>query len=225
MAIPSQHRPRLCVIPCGNGDDFARTLSLPRNPTKALQLLSSHTLTPKRIDLGKANNHWFAETLSFGLDAAIALGTQELRKKTNRTGTSLYVQSGLDQLKNHRDIHKVQVTLDDHPTKTVSCYLLTIQNGQSYGGGFKVCPQAQINDGLLDICYAEPPLSFGAAAKLFLKAKEGKHIHDQAIHFAQAKRIQLSFAHPLPAQIDGERFYDNEVSVQVFPSEIEVLMP
>ena len=64
-----------------------------------------------------------------------------------------------------------------------------------------------------------------AAAKLFLKAKEGKHIHDQAIHFAQAKRIQLSFAHPLPAQIDGERFYDNEVSVQVFPSEIEVLMP
>lgn len=99
MAMPSQHRPRLCVIPCGNGDDFARTLSLPRNPTKALQLLSSHTLTPKRIDLGKANNHWFAETLSFGLDAAIALGTQELRKKTNRTGTSLYVQCGLDQLK------------------------------------------------------------------------------------------------------------------------------
>ena len=47
----------------------------------------------------------------------------------------------------------------------------------------------------------------------------------QAIHFAQAKRIQLSFAHPLPAQIDGERFHDNEVSVQVFPSELEVLMP
>ena len=88
-----------------------------------------------------------------------------------------------------------------------------------------VCPQAQINDGLLDICYAEPPLSFGAATKLFLKAKEGKHIHDQAIHFAQAKRIQLSFAHPLPAQIDGERFHDNEVCVQVFPSELEVLMP
>ena len=82
--------------------------------------------------------------------------------------------------------------------------------------GFKVCPQAQINDGLLDNLLCRTATSFGAAAKLFLKAKEGKHIHDQAIHFAQAKRIQLSFAHPLPAQIDGERFHDNEVSVQVF---------
>ena len=118
MAIPSQHRPRLCVIPCGNGDDFARTLSLPRNPTKALQLLSSHTLTPKRIDLGKASNHWFAETLSFGLDAAIALGTQELRKKTNRTGNEPLCSMWLgDQLKNHRDIHKVHITFRRSPYK------------------------------------------------------------------------------------------------------------
>ena len=80
MAMPSHIVLALCY-PCGNGDDFARTLSLPRNPTKALQLLSSHTLTPKRIDLGKANNHWFAETLSFGLDAAIALGTQNFERK------------------------------------------------------------------------------------------------------------------------------------------------
>lgn len=225
MAIPSEHRPRLCVIPCGNGDDFARTLSLPRNPTKALQLLSSHALTPKRIDLGKANNHWFVETLSFGLDAAIALETQELRKKTNRTGTSLYVQCGFDQLKNHRDIHKVRVTLDNHPTQTISCYLLAIQNGQSYGGGFKVCPQAQINDGFLDICYVEPHLSFAAATKLFIKAKEGKHVRHPHVKFLKAKKIILEFDQFLSAQIDGELFTDNKVTIEVFPGEIEVLMP
>ena len=41
----------------------------------------------------------------------------------------------------------------------------------------------------------------------------------------QAKRIQLQFAHTLPAQIDGEYFSDTNVTVEVFPSELETLMP
>ena len=225
MTIDKKKRPRFGLVPCGNGDDFARTISLPRNPAKTLQQIESRALVPKRIDLARANNHWYAETLSFGLDASIALGTQELRKKTSRTGTSLYLQCGLDRLKNHRDIHEVTIALDDDEPRNLSCYLLAIQNGISYGGGFKVCPQAKINDGLLDICYVSPPLSFKSATTLFVKATKGKHIGNEHIHFMQAKRIQLQFAHTLPAQIDGEYFSDTNVTVEVFPSELETLMP
>ena len=225
MAIPAANRPRFGLIPCGNGDDFARSIHMDRNPTQSLQQFATRTLTPKRIDVGRANTQWFAETLSFGLDAAIALGTQELRNKTKRTGTSLYVQCGIDQLRNHRDIHEVTMTLDGGAPQSIACYMLAIQNGMSYGGGFKVCPQARLNDGLLDICYATPPLSFMAATTLFLKAKDGKHIHDQHIHFETAKRIELSFKHALPSQIDGEKFDDTEVVIETFPGELEVLMP
>ena len=225
MAIPEVNRPRFGVIPCGNGDDFARTIGLDRNPTKSLQQFESHTLTPKRIDVARANGHWYLETLSFGLDAAIALGTQDLRTKTKRTGTSLYLQCGLDQLKNHRDIYNATIKLDSDDPQTLTFYLLAIQNGISYGGGFKICPQAHLNDGLLDICYAEPSLSFSAAAKLFLKAKEGKHLNDSHIHFAQAKQIQLNFEKPLPSQIDGERFEGTQVSIEIAPGALEVLMP
>lgn len=225
MAIPESIRPRFGLIPCGNGDDFARSIGMDRNPTKSLQQLESNALTPKRVDVASANNHWFIETLSFGLDAAIALGTQELRTKTRRTGTSLYLQCGIDQLKNHRDIQHATIQLDDQQPKSIACYLLTLQNGISYGGGFKVCPHALLNDGLLDICYVEPPLSLTAATKLFLKAKNGKHTNNPQVHFAQARKVHVAFDHVLPSQIDGERFGDTEATIELTPGALEVLMP
>ena len=182
-------------------------------------------LVPKHVDVARANSEWYLETLSFGVDAAIALGTQELRKTTKRTGTSLYVQCGIDQLKNHRIPRQCTLQLDGNEPQEVTCYLLAVQNGVSYGGGFQVCPQAKLNDGLLDICYVTPPLSFVAATKLFMKAKDGHHTADPHIHFEQASRISLSFNEFLPSQIDGERFEDRQVIVEVFPSELEVFMP
>lgn len=225
MTLPRSVRPKLGLIPCGNGDDFARSIHIPRSPEKALQQFESGILTPKHSDVGRANNHWFIETLSFGLDAAIALGTQELRKRTKRTGTSLYLQCGIDQLKNHRTEHRLTASFNDEEPEEILCYLLAIQNGLYYGGGFMVCPQAKINDGLFDICYATPTMSFSSAAHLFMKAHNGNHINNPHIHFRQAKKIQLTLQTPLPSQIDGERFEANTVLVEVFPSELEVLMP
>lgn len=225
MHLPRANRPRLALIPCGNGDDFARTIGMNRDIKKSIQQLTSLTLTPKYTDVVRANSEWYLETLSFGVDAAIALGTQELRKTTKRTGTSLYIQCGIDQLRKHRIPRQCTLQLDNNAPQELTCYLLAVQNGVSYGGGFRVCPQAKLNDGLLDICYVTPPLSFMAATKLFMKAKDGHHTTDPHIHFEQASRITLSFAKPLPAQIDGEHFEDTQAIIEVFPSELEVYMP
>ena len=175
MDLPINQRPALALIPCGNGDDFARTIKMSRKPNESLKQFESLALTPTSIDVGRANDIWFLETLSFGLDAAIALGTADLRKKTKRTGTSLYLQCGIDQLVNHREIRHATLTLDDNKPQQLGFYLLAIQNGVSYGGGFKICPKANLTDGLFDICYATPTLSASEAIKLLLKAKNGKH--------------------------------------------------
>ena len=225
MALPRSQRPRLGIVPCGNGNDFARTIGMDRDPKKALQRLESHVMVAKQIDVARANTSWFVETMSFGLDAAIALGTQELRKKTKRTGTSLYLQCGIDQLKNHRDVHTCTLSLDGGDPQTISCYLLAVQNGPHYGGGFKVCPQARLNDGKLDICYATPTLSFGAAIKVFMQAKNGNHTHHPHLHFAQAQKVEIAFKKPLPIQIDGERFTDTTIIIKAFPGELEVYIP
>lgn len=225
MRLDPAARPQFALIPCGNGDDFARTIQMDRNPTKSLQQLESLSLKPTCIDAGNVNGTWFLETLSFGLDAAIALGTAELRKKTRRTGTSLYLQCGIDQLVNHRDIRYGMLSLDDGDAREIEFYLLAVQNGISYGGGFQICPEAKLTDGLLDICYATPTLSASAAVKLLLKAKKGKHTRHPNLTFMKARKLHLSLHAPLPTQVDGEALPSTEYEVSLHPKQLTVLMP
>lgn len=225
MDLPINQRPALALIPCGNGDDFARTIKMSRKPNESLKQFESLALTPTSIDVGRANDIWFLETLSFGLDAAIALGTADLRKKTKRTGTSLYLQCGIDQLVNHREIRHATLTLDDNKPQQLGFYLLAIQNGVSYGGGFKICPKANLTDGLFDICYATPTLSASEAIKLLLKAKNGKHTEHPNLTFAKARRAHLSLPSGVPTQIDGEELLATEYEIVLHPKQLTVLIP
>lgn len=92
--------------------------------------------------MGKCNDRWFLETLSFGLDAAIALDTVERRVRTGKTGTMLYLQSGIDQLLHHMDLRRYTAVLDGGEPVCGESYLFAVQIGQTYGGGFRICPDA-----------------------------------------------------------------------------------
>jgi YegS/Rv2252/BmrU family lipid kinase len=221
MQLEADKRPKLGVLPAGQGNDFARSLNLPLDPLKALKdLLKLHE---KTIDIGKVNNSYFAETLSFGIDAAIALETMQRRHLTNKTGTILYLESGLNQIKNHLHAIKAHVTIDDTELPDLEFYTFAVQNGQTYGGGFDICPQANLSDGLFDICYATPPLSKFEAARLFMRAKDGKHLTDKHIHFKKGSKIKLVFSDIVPAQIDGEPIPAYEYDISVMPQALNVL--
>lgn len=221
MLLPSSLRPTLGVIPCGNGDDFARSIGMDRNPRVSLKQITA--AKPSPIDVGCVNGEFYLETLSFGLDAAIALQTMNLRRKTGRTGTSLYLQCGFDQLMHHLDAFPVEMTLDDRPPMNIETYMLAVQNGPSYGGGFKICPNARLDDGYLDICYATVPLSVLRATKLFLSAKNGKHGRHPNIAFEKARRLHLALKRPIAAQIDGEPLFDTNLDISLHPEELTVL--
>lgn len=220
MRLPKEDRPQLAILPCGNGDDFARTLNISKSPLMALEQLVSFTAKP--VDIGCVNGEYFTETLSFGLDAAIAIETMQLRQTTGRTGTILYLQAGINQLYNHLDLYDCEITLDGVETISTNVYLLAIQNGPYYGGGFKVCPQATNNDGTFDICYAEPILTFPKALKVFLSAKDGKHVNHPNVRFDKAHTLSITFKQPVPAQVDGEEIKGNVFKVSIEPAALKV---
>lgn len=224
MQLPFDARPVFGLVPCGNGDDFARSIGMARKPEQSLAQLEQLAFRSWSIDVGSANGQWFAQTLSFGLDAAIALGTHDLRKKTNRTGTSLYVQCALDQLINHRDIHSGTVSFDGAPHQPIDFYLLAIQNGPSYGGGFKICPKARLDDGMFDICWAKPTLTAPAALKLLASAKGGNHEGHKNIAITQAQQVQLKLHAPVATQIDGEELTDLSIDIALHPRQLNVLI-
>ena len=176
-------------------------------------------------DVGRVNGHWFVETLSFGLDAAIALDTMERRVRTGRTGTVLYMESGIDQLLHHLDLRRYRVSFDGGETVEAESVTFAVQIGPYYGGGFKICPDARIDDGLLDVCVAHPPVGAARALYIFLRAKGGKHVRFKQIELRRCRTLHLEFDEAPPAQMDGELIEGTSFDIAVEPAALNVLVP
>lgn len=246
LRLPAKNRPVFGIIPVGSGNDYARTLDMDaRSVDRAVsQLLAAR---PQWFDVGLCNGRYFVETLSFGLDAAIALDTVDRRKRTGKTGTRLYLESGIDQLLHHLDRHHYRAQAEgcealqpcagpaDAPDGPASSgpsvklegdsYIFAVQIGQTYGGGFRICPNARTDDGLFDICIAHPPLGVGRAVFVFLLAKNAHHTRFKQMEFLRARSLKLAFDAPLPAQIDGERIEAMEYNITCIPHVLKVLVP
>lgn len=223
MRVPAATRPAFGLLPVGSGNDYARTLGMAKAvDDAALQLID----TPfHALDVGKCNDRWFVETLSFGLDAAIALDTVDRRVRTGKTGTMLYVRSGIDQLLHHLDACRYEASFDGAPFTAGCSYLFAVQLGKTYGGGFTICPTADAADGLFDVCIAHPPLSRAAATVIFLLAKNGRHTGFKQIELRRARSLALRFEKPLAVQIDGERLSGTSFDISIEPGALRVAAP
>lgn len=221
MNREENNRPHLGVIAAGSGNDYARSLGLSTKIEQACaQLLAAQA---KPVDIGHVHDAYFMETLSFGLDAAIAIDTMERRKRTGHKGTLLYMESGLNQLMNHLDTYRYEATIDHDASRSGEMITFAIQIGPYYGGGFKICPDAKLDDGLFDICISHPPISALKAVGVFLKAKSGKHVTHNQIELFQAKDIDITFPCAPPAQMDGEVISGSTFKVTIKHNAIKVL--
>lgn len=222
MRIPASERPAFGVIPMGSGNDYARTLGMSAAPERACtQLLSAQ---PHALDLGCANGEYFTETLSFGVDAAIALDTMERRLRSGKSSPLLYLQSGADQMVHHLEAIPYTATFDGEQAEGQSI-TFAVQIGPTYGGGFRICPDAQPDDGLFDICIAHPPASMLRALHVFFRAKNGNHTGFRQIELRQAAHMKLAFNDIPPCQADGERMEARTFTVDICPHALRVLMP
>lgn len=238
MRREPEDRPAFGVIPVGSGNDYAASISMSSKLEVAVgQLIEYPTLA---TDVGCCNGQYYLETLSFGVDAAIALGTEQRRVETGHTGTRLYLEEGIDKMLHHRDSHAFHMDLDEGcrvvyrgrqiaseserlASLEGSSLLLAVQVGKTYGGGFCITPAARLDDGVLDVCIAHPPLSAARATYIFLRAKNGGHTKYKAIEFLRARGLHIEFDAPLPAQIDGERIEGTTFDVSVFPRALRVI--
>ena len=222
MQLPFEQRPTFGLIPVGSGNDYARTLGISEKVPEAVSQLAS---AERRLhDVGVCNGEYFAETLSFGLDAAIALDTVERRMRTGQQGTMLYLMSGLDQLLHHLNTYHASAVLDGQRTVESDVIMFTVQIGQTYGGGFRVCPEADPTDGAFDICYAAAPMSVPEATVKFLSTKDAHHVGKKKIYFERAASLELHFDTRPPCQIDGEPHIADSYSISTVPSALNVLV-
>ncbi|MFQ9178687.1 MAG: diacylglycerol/lipid kinase family protein [Eggerthella lenta] len=160
-------------------------------------------------------------TLSFGLDAAIALDTME-RRRHGRGNRAVHGERHRSAAASSRLC--ATVSFDGGETVEAESVTFAVQIAY-YGGGFKICPDARIDDGLLDVCVAHPPVGAARALYIFLRAKGGKHVRFKQIELRRCRTLHLEFDEAPPAQMDGELIEGTSFDIAVEPAALNVLVP
>ncbi len=232
------------IIPSGTGNDFAQAVGMPKGLREGLPaMLNAETVavdigrirwTEKAEDGTLTDREGeFTNCLGTGFDAVAAIATHRYKKLG---GHLAYIAAVLETLWKWRkptvdvDIRAgglvrpdgvvTSTALADDATSESAhihsgrFFLIEIDNGFSVGGGFLLTPNAEIDDGLFDVCLVEH-LRTRRALQLMPKTFSGAHVGEPEVQMFQARSVHIEMTEPLPVQADGEILTMRAVSVDV----------
>jgi diacylglycerol kinase (ATP) len=174
----------LGVIPCGTGNDFARSIGVYKlSLTQQMDLIAQSD--SRAIDLGRVEQTWFAAILSSGFDALVNERANVMQWPKGRMRYNIAMIEKIIQLR----AHSYRILMDgDHID--VEATLVTVANGPSYGGGMNVCPDAKLTDGLFDVMVLGK-VSRTELLKVFPKVYSGRHVGHPAVTFYRCREIEI----------------------------------
>jgi diacylglycerol kinase (ATP) len=209
----------LGIIPVGSGNDFAGLVGVPLDPREAVRLLLK--AQPRAIDVGRVGDRWFTNGVGVGLDARVAIEAARVRRLR---GMAIYVWALARILRRFRPPH-MQVYLDGEREVDRRMTLVTIGNGARHGGGFWICPDAKVDDGLLDVCMCDELSRLGVLSFL-PRVLRGTHVGASCVHMHRVKHVRVTSKDPLPVHTDGEILAEaaHEVVVEIHPGRLRVLV-
>lgn len=208
--IQEPEKVTLGYIPIGSSNDFARGLRLPKDPMAALAMVL-HPGKVIRMDVGVISDGMrsrrFLVSAGIGFDAAVCHEVCVSRWKAilNRLGLGKlsYAVVAIDRLAKDRPAH-LTLTMEDGSRREFSgTYFAAFMNLPYEGGGFKFCPDASPEDGLLDVIVVHG-LSVLKILCLLPLAFGGKHTGFKGITILKCRRARVGTDAPLPLHTDGE---------------------
>lgn len=212
----------LGYIPTGSSNDFARDLGIPKDTLEATKLAfmigTGHKMDVGCVTFTDGTKRFFAVSCGMGFDAAVCEETNRsaFKKALNhiKLGKLAYLTIAIKQLfaAKSSDCH---ITLDDQPTFTIKKYLFSASMLHRYeGGGFKFCPDAKCDDGIMDICTASTKIPKLLLLFVIPTAFFGKHYLFPGITPYKASTIHIKTSAPLWIHTDGEVLRkDNELTI------------
>jgi YegS/Rv2252/BmrU family lipid kinase len=185
----------LGIVPCGSGNGLARHLGIPLNLRDAINLLNNAKVV--EIDYGTANDVKFFCTCGVGFDAHIGHQFASSKKR----GFFTYLKSILGEFFKYK-AKKYKFKTTDKKFKK-RAFLVTLANASQYGNDAFIAPNADIQDGLLDVAILEPFRAYkaiGLGMKLMSKKiDQSRHVEILRVGEVMIKRKRKDVFH-----YDGE---------------------
>jgi len=184
-------------LPCGRGNDFARNVGLPSTLEKSCSFPSNPSL--HQVDLPRINQIPFVAVAYVGFDAEVNRLANDGRGYFG--GTLGYVVCVLKTLKDFKPF-EIEITIDDH-TWRERVMMVTVANAPFYGGGMKIAPDANMNDGIFNICIVQEISKFELLQQ-FPRVFKGTHIFHPKVLMKTGKRVRIVSDENRDVFADGE---------------------
>jgi YegS/Rv2252/BmrU family lipid kinase len=222
----------LGIIPLGTGSDFARSLGHGGGFEASLARIAAGA--SRRIDAGRASfvddagrlaSRHFVNVASLGLSGPIARAVNAARLKRRVSGKGLFYWHSILSLIRYR-FQDVRITIDDAAPVEVRIALLAVANGRFFGGGMMIAPDAELDDGILDIVIVRAVSKWTLIRNIHL-LYSGAHGNHPAITFVRGRRVVVEplgdqAANAALIDIDGETPGRIPVTVEVLPKALEI---
>jgi YegS/Rv2252/BmrU family lipid kinase len=207
----------LGIVPGGRGNDLARVLGIPTEIEGALDVLAAGTT--REIDVGEVNGRRFLCIASCGFDSDANRIANETRFVK---GNLVYAYAALRALIAWRPA-RFTLTLDGQ-RREVEGYSVAVANSKAYGGGMFIAPDAELDDGLLDV------VTTGQVGKLrFLaglpRVFKGTHVEKDEVSVARAAEVRVEADRPFAVYADGDSIAELPATVRILPRALRVIAP
>ncbi|AZM63222.1 MULTISPECIES: diacylglycerol kinase [unclassified Streptomyces] len=210
------------LVAAGTGNDFARALGVPlRDPAAAARMIADALKSGRvrDIDLGRVGDRWFGAVLASGFDSRVNDRGNRMRMPLGRFKYDLAMVA---ELAAFRPL-PYRITLDGGEVREVEATLVAVGNGPSYGGGMRICPGADLTDGLFDITVVGE-CSRATLLRVFPRVYRGTHVDHPAITVLRAATVELA-ADRVTGYADGEPVGPLPLTARCVPGALRVVGP
>ncbi|EON3355618.1 lipid kinase YegS [Yersinia enterocolitica] len=215
MALPESNRPSLGILPLGTANDFATSCSIPLQIDNALQLAVKGRAVA--IDLAQVNDkHYFINMATGGFGTRITAETPEKLKAV--LGGASYFIHGLMRM----DTIKADSCEIRGPGFEWSgdALVIGIGNGRQAGGGQPLCPDALINDGLLQLRLLIAEELLPALLTSVFSGEKNKNVIETTLPW-----LEITAPHDITFNLDGEPLSGKNFRIEVIPNAIQCRLP
>ena len=208
----------LAIVPTGSGDDFAKVLGIPRDVRKACDVIIDGVI--REVDVALANELRYLGVAGLGFDSEVADFAN--RNVKFLRGSAVYLYAILRVLPRFTP-RSVAIRMDEQ-TRDVPIMFAAIGNTRQYGGGIRITPDAQVDDGLLDLCIVHETTRV-ELLKTLPKAYTGAHVKSAFVEMARGRAFHFSSETPMAVYADGEPLTRTPVSFGLCSERLRVMAP
>ncbi len=210
------------LIPLGTGNDFARSIGVPTDLEAAIDLIRAGTT--RAVDLVRVTSDELRYFVNVSAGGFSGLVDEKLTPEMKKTwGPLAYLRSAAAAWPELRAYHTT-LAFDEDESLMLELYNVVVANGRYVAGGTLIAPEAEIDDGLLDIVLI-PKRPAPELAMAMAQIALGTHLSSKTIVFRRAAKLTVNSKPGMWFNVDGELVGNEPARFEIVPRALRFIAP